>query len=242
MAGQRVGENNQDLLICWVQRNIRILIIFATGLVAMYVFNFWMGQPSWNLTRLIDLDGEGNLPTWFSNFLWICVAGATLHLAVALERQGRIQSQFWKFAGVVFLCLSMDEIAQLHEKLGQAINNKLVPVHFHWSPWVVLLGPFLLLAAAVFLNMIYRQLRNDSKVCKKVFGGLILFIFAAYFLDLSVFFFNRNLHPNLYFGEVALEEYLEMLGAILVLSGILDFSQKIVGHSHLIPEAGVSRK
>src|SRR5437667_5087891 len=57
-----------------------ILTLFGVQalLVAGYLFSISPLNPSWQLERLLNLDGEGNLPTWFSGVLLFSAALAAL--------------------------------------------------------------------------------------------------------------------------------------------------------------------
>ena len=64
-----------------------IIVLFAVDLALglVYLAYFLIGHPYEPLARLIDLDGEANLPTWYSSIQWFCVA----YLAVGLRHAAR---------------------------------------------------------------------------------------------------------------------------------------------------------
>src|SRR5690606_30400245 len=53
-----------------------ILLVFALDLLLalLYVGNYMVGHEYEPLTRFVDLDGEANLPTWYSSMQWFSVA------------------------------------------------------------------------------------------------------------------------------------------------------------------------
>ena len=41
---------------------------------AAYLLDILAGHPLWQVRRLLDLDGEDSLPTWYSSIQWFCAA------------------------------------------------------------------------------------------------------------------------------------------------------------------------
>jgi len=64
----------------------------------------------------IDLDWEGNVPTWWSSLLMLTIAVLCAVAAVA-PGGGRSVRLHWAVAAVAFLGLSMQEVAQAHEAI-----------------------------------------------------------------------------------------------------------------------------
>lgn len=97
-----------------------LLYILAALFAALGLLGDWLGSVSsaeyiWPLLRQFDFVEEGNLVNWYqSGALLLCALLAAVVAAVA----GRgIRNYRWHWAGIaaVFLFLSADESAQLHE-------------------------------------------------------------------------------------------------------------------------------
>ena len=83
---------------------------------------------------LFSLDGEANVPTWFSSVLLLSVAVMlTIVAADALASAGR-WGRHWAGLAVVFAWLSLDETAQIHERVGSWLRAQL-DLHgiFHYA-------------------------------------------------------------------------------------------------------------
>jgi len=119
-----------------------------------------------------------------------------------------------------FLLLSLDETAQLHERITQWVGRR----YIDWLPEFVRRSAPLtvsLLAVAVFilwlafrdLSAIWRwsprlSLLAMAGVCISILGGVVLEAIGYKFLQYGA---------PLYKVEVAIEEFMEMFGASLIL-------------------------
>lgn len=59
---------------------------------------------------------EANLPTWFASGLWASAALLAFSMGEAARRLGDAIDRRWTLLGALFLLLSIDEAAQLHEQ------------------------------------------------------------------------------------------------------------------------------
>lgn len=80
-----------------------------------------------------SLDAEANLPTWFSSALLLTAAALlALVAADALARRGR-WARHWAGLSLVFVWLSLDETAAIHERIGGWLRTHLSlhgPLHY----------------------------------------------------------------------------------------------------------------
>ena len=53
---------------------IIVFFVVDVALGAAYLLNFSAGQPYRPLNRLVDLEGEANLPAWYASIQWFCVS------------------------------------------------------------------------------------------------------------------------------------------------------------------------
>jgi hypothetical protein len=77
---------------------------------------FWLREAQESFVRLFDLDREANIPTWYqSALLLLCCA-----LSAAIGRLSNFGAGVrgrWLLMAALFLCLSIDEAAVIHEML-----------------------------------------------------------------------------------------------------------------------------
>jgi hypothetical protein len=108
-----------------------------------------------------SLDREANLPSWFSSALLLTAAAVLALVALdALARNAR-WGRHWAGLSVVYVVLSLDETAEIHERIGSWLRSHLNlhgPLHYA--------GVLPALALAVFVGITYvrflRALPRDT--------------------------------------------------------------------------------
>ncbi len=189
------------------------------ALAALYGLSLHIGGI--DVHQLFDMDQEANIPAWFSSTKFFCIA-ALLGL-YGPEALGRIGvPRFLPLLGaIVFLFLSMDESAQVHERVGRALRgNDFVPtVRNDRGAWVfvylVVALPFLYLAARqlpkLWLN--YRVLTISG------LAGCAFIACGAAGVELIADQFLRGYEQIQYYYKLSVlaEETSELLGTSLLL-------------------------
>ena len=172
-----------------VPRFIVVLVAVDLALGLAYVGYFLIGHPYEPLAKLIDLDGEGNLPTWYSSIQWFGVAYLLWAFAVRHVRRGQLRSWFLMALPLVFLLFSLDEVAQLHEHLG-LLSDAVLPNGTRDSTAVSRTGLFFLFVGVplgiVFVGLLAAVrpfLATRPAASMKIAGGMGLFLFAAVGID-----------------------------------------------------------
>lgn len=202
-----------------------ILVLFAIDLAIglAYVLNYLAGRPYRPLSLLLDLNGECNLPSWYSSVQWFGVA-ALLGL-FAHRNFDRSSPRSWLLIvmALVFLGFSFDEVVQIHEAVGKR-TDALLPggtrqdtVFSRTGIWMFVLGiPFVAFFVWLTLSMrIYFQRAPGALV--KLLAGTGIFLAAATGIEaLSNFVTPGSGYDAL---ENFLEEGLEMVGSTIVLWG-----------------------
>lgn len=206
------------------KRLVQRLLFIELCLALAFLLSTWMGKPVWVLHALLDLDGEQNIPAWFSA-VQLAVIGLVL---LCMAHMGGIRPAvppiFFLAAGLGFLFLSMDESAALHEKLGATIKRVEWVPHFKaglgaWIAVYAVLGGVLVLASHRALITLWTHHRRASLF---VGGGLALIAAGGVGLEIVSYQYLRGTGtPELYALEVACEEFLEMAGATTILYGVL---------------------
>jgi hypothetical protein len=202
---------------------ILLLFLIDMALGLGYITNELLGRPSGTLTVFLDLDGERNLPTWYSSIQWFCVAiflGLFAHSNFSL---GQKRSWVLPLLSLLFLALSLDEVAEIHEWVGRktdvllpggARDNTLIR---ETGIWMFVIGvPFIALFVALISSIrIYFQRAPDALV-KISLGMLIMLAGSVGFETLTNFVARGSMYGVL---QVLSEELCEMVGGTIVLWG-----------------------
>ncbi len=195
-------------------------------LVVAYGTDAWVQGSTGQLNELINLDGEGNLPAWFSSFQLALISISFWMLAARARESHRPSRRFLRLCGGFFLVLSIDETAMLHERITASLGSRYVdwlPVYLIENPVnaIVCLSVLGLCAAAAcpHLRALWRMSRNASLV--GVCGCVAYVTGAAVLETIGYKMLNAGAALSSYRAEVALEEFFEMSGASLILYAVL---------------------
>ena len=142
-------------------------IICQFALVGMYWLDLFTGSQVPALHTLFDLDGEGNIPAWFSSAQLLMVALTFWTHALRQPRHVRPSKGFFLLAGGVSLYVSMDEAGQVHEQVTAWMGRRYVDwlpgyagKHFWWVMILVALAVAVVQLLAPDLANLWTQQRR----------------------------------------------------------------------------------
>jgi hypothetical protein len=213
------------------------LVAFTVSLVAVNFINQLLGEPQHLVTRMIDLDTEANLPTWFSGCLHAIAAYFAYQVSIiAGSHRGR---RLWQVVSLVFVLMSCDEVAQIHESVGvYFVNHHSSMARLKISPWLVVLGVPLLAGFAILARKVSLYIKRPKT--RFYFGiGLLCLIGGAFILESTLrlqFFQSLGKIRWIWLLEKDLEEGLEMVGVILMIRGLLDQRKFLVDEQNRVAE------
>ena len=198
-------------------------LFFAVAYAASLVLQRWeLASPATHrlramILRLFDLDRELNLPTWYSSVaLLLCAVLLAVVASTERSRHGR-HARHWAALSCIFLLLSIDEGASLHEGLGHALLGFIGPVsdYLKWFGVVPLLA--LAVAVAVAFARVLLELPLRERTLLLVSGTL--YVGGAAGVEMlsakqAALYGTRN---PAYWSYILVEETLEMVGISLFL-------------------------
>ena len=158
-----------------------------------------------------DLEAEGTIAVWFSS-LQLLLMGILCLFISWFDRDGRHgrKPDFWSLGVLVFILMSIDETAALHEMFGGSMVRFFprVPISAsHW--WAIPYGAVL----GTFFIFLVLRLRRFPRLLAGTVAGVGLWA-------LSIFLEIYWLLPD--WANVAMEEWAEMLGTACLI-GVFGF-------------------
>ncbi len=127
------------------------LLGFATE-VADHLFGFSKRDT---LIRLFNLAMECNIPNWYASALLLICAGLLAAIAMAAAAEKNAYRRHWAALALIFVYISIDETAQLHEQANRPLRHALdVDGIFHYA-WVIPATAILLILAAVYWRFLW---------------------------------------------------------------------------------------
>jgi hypothetical protein len=198
---------------------IIILVLLLINILGI-VTKFYFGHDTvYGLIRLFDFDTENNIPTFFSSLVLI-YSSLLLFIITTLHRKNGSQYLPWLGLALIFLFLSIDEIASIHERLKLPVREMLNPSGLLYFAWVIPYG----IATAIIVAIYFRFVMNLPKRILVLFviSGLT-FVSGAIGLEL-LGGRHYELHgPDniVYLCMYTCEEFLEMSGSAIFVYSLL---------------------
>ncbi len=208
------------------QALIRLAIaLFAVDLVLLagYLVGIFLVVPNPHIFKLINLDAEASLGSWFSasQLLW---TGTIFAVAAYSRSNSSVSSLFLTTCALAFFFLSADEAASIHEKVTMIFKG----VHFlprfsgnHgvWIPIYLLAGGLFVIATRRSWLILWQDRREGTTV---FLVGVALFIFGAVALEIVSYGGLRDIsNRNYYLYQVFFEEAFELAGVTTILIGTI---------------------
>ena len=209
---------------------VRALFAIDIGFGVAYLL-LYLDRYHVILTPWLDLDGESNLPTWYSSVQWFCVAG--LLAIFSIRNFSFSQKRSWLLLALplVFLGLSLDEVAMIHEQIGGRSDaflpggSRANTLFIKTGIWMFLLGvPFAALVAGLMISTRTYFRRTPDAFVKLCLGMTVTLVGAVGIETLSNFTARNSAYAML---QVLAEEVCELLGSTIILWGSYEL---LAGH------------
>ncbi|MER5257064.1 MULTISPECIES: hypothetical protein [unclassified Streptomyces] len=200
----------------------RVLGFAAGATVALLVadlatraYNHYDPIPS--VRRLVNVDVEANLATWWNSTLLLAVAGMALIAALLTGRGARPGRLSWLGLAAATALLSIDETISLHERLGEVGRS--------WKEWAggslpthawVLPGAVLAAAGTLCAVLWARKLPRDLRY--GLLGALAVYLGGALLTEGFNGWAHANDHSTVLMLGTIVEEGLEMSGCLVALA------------------------
>ncbi|NEQ40335.1 MAG: hypothetical protein F6K40_30525 [Okeania sp. SIO3I5] len=186
--------------------------------IGKYVFDY---REPW--TRIINLDREMNIPTWYSG-LMLVFCGLIIRgiFTIKKSQSDRFWRQ-WQILSIIFFILAIDEIASIHEiliidDLADALN---LPSFWH-SVWVI---PGTILVA-IFIWKYWKFILYLPKQLRRYFLiAISLYIGGALGMEMVGSYYDGiDGQQNLIYAMLAtIEEVMEMMGCVVFIYSLLTY-------------------
>jgi len=182
-----------------------------------------------------NLDKERNLSTWFNGavfFLLACAAGAAW--AWELRRNAEDRPVFrlpvlWLGVALVGLYMSLDEITILHENLFwrevRVASERRGDAWRYLTQWQILFAPAILVVTAYLTLFFANRFRASRLAWRAAWAGVGCWLGALLLEAIRGLF--RESGGGWYAWQVVVEEELEMLGGIFLMTAVASYTLDI---------------
>lgn len=206
-------------------RQILTLVVLCLTLASLagQFSTYFLGHGTLKgFVRLFYLDYENNIPTWYSSSALLLCSLLLATIAVAKKRDGAHYVFHWTALSIIFLFLSLDEAASVHEitvrPLKAALNAG--PVLYH--TWVILGAAVVL----IIVVMYWRFLSDLPSPTRRLFlTAGIIYVGGALGIELlggwyAALYGDQNMT---YAMIVTIEEFFEMQGIVVFIYALMSY-------------------
>jgi hypothetical protein len=195
--------------------------------IASVVGEYVVGRALFGLVRAFDLDGEGTVPSWYSSCALLAAAGLLAVIARAARERSDRDWCYWAGLAVIFVALSVDEAASIHELAIRPMRRALNLSGLLAFGWVIPGAAFVAIVGAIFLRFLLR-LPLSTRRLFVIAGGLYVGGALGFEMlgGLLLTKYGMGLATAL---EAVAEEALEMTGIVVFLHALLQHLGRIAG-------------
>lgn len=206
----------------------RTVLIFLSSLAGVFFVIFMaMVLTQANLDALsidpwkvLNVDAEASIPTWYAQSLLLVAAGLIFVIAKTTTKD----KKYWYTLAGIMLFVSIDEGASIHELLiaptRELLSISSGPLYY---AWVVIYG-LLFACIGLFFVRFFMRLPHRTRLLFAV--ALVTFLAGALGMEVIGGFVISQLDGpwQLYAVVVGIEELLEMLGVALFIYALLQYA------------------
>ncbi|HEY9657253.1 MAG TPA: hypothetical protein V6C65_02230 [Allocoleopsis sp.] len=172
--------------------------------------------------RLINLDAERNLPTWYSSCLLLLCAGLLAIIAHIKHKNFAPYRYHWSFLSIIFLGLSLDETAAIHDVAVKPLRATFNLTGILYYSWVI---PGIVVVALLGLAYL-KFLTSLPKPIQRLFVlSAFIYVLGALGMEMIAGIITETMGAEslLYRVEAITEEFLELAGINLFIYTLLTY-------------------
>jgi len=175
----------------------------------------------WGLERQFDLVNEATLSSWYSAVALLFSAVLLGMIAHSEWRTDGKDARHWTGLALLFLYLSLDEAAQIHEMM--TLLDRIHPTGIFFYSWIIVGGVFALVVGLLYLGFL-RRLPSSTRwvfVCAGALyvGGAV----GVEMLESWHHYVSHSWKDLSYALMVGVEETLEMSGSAVFIHGLTSY-------------------
>ena len=218
---------------------VNVLMIAGTGLAHYYYFEIISGNwEEASKTKYIlmqfTLGTENTLATWYSSMLFLLVGTMSffcyhVQKKLSLKEKHHFLNYGWVIFSIIFILLSFDEMASMHERLGSL--HSLNPFGNDPPGWVFLLGLPIAAVAILMITFCWIHIKRVPVSAGFAFAAVLLFVSIPFQEYIEVFHWQAAPDPDTWERPrllLILEESAEIFGATFMLISALIYAGQAI--------------
>jgi hypothetical protein len=206
-----------------------IVLVLIAASVACAVARYRYGHADLlGGARLFNLMEEANVPTWFSSVLLLICATWLWLIARLTKLRGERFARHWLALAAIFLLMSLDETAQVHDLVSDQLHDRLHTHGVLYYAWVIPAGAFLALIGLAYVRFLFALPRRTA-VLFVLAGGI--YVGGALGMEMVAAVYDESHgYENAITAAMAnVEESMEMLGLVVFGYALLSYLTSTFG-------------
>lgn len=196
-----------------VGRFLALMILLLTVIHSMNELLFLKFDTPFifGLRPLFNLDREANIPTFYSGIQLLLAGLITIGIAITTKRRGLGHHRQWWALGLVLTFMAVDEVGQIHEKVGALMYRIPRATDALGGRAWVLVGLVLVVMVGIYFIPFLIRLPSSTRWGFILAGGI--FVFGAVGMEVVEALWQRG-GGNVpgYILIATVQEVLEMVG------------------------------
>lgn len=198
-----------------------VIVLILANFVAIISAFYFNRSNLLGFVPLFRLGYEKNIPTLYSSVTMLLCSGFLAIIAIAKKRLAKNNYFYWAGLAAIFLFLSADEFATIHERLITPLRERLGTSGIFYFAWVIpygILGILLFLIYFRFLLSLPAKMRNLM-----ILAGVIYVAGALGFEMIDGYWYELHGADIIYVLMTTLEETLEMVGILVFIYALMSY-------------------
>jgi hypothetical protein len=203
-----------------------LILASTAGQLLRYRFGY---ETAYGLIPLFFVGQERNVPTYYSSLLLLCAAVLLGVIGLTRRRLRLPYSRHWTALALIFVLLSLDEVAGMHEMMIRPMREALHVGSFLYFAWVIPGGMLVLVIGGIYLRFFLALAPRFQRLF-----GAAAFLYVGGALGVEML---GGRHADLYGLEnlsyrmyQTVEESFEMFGMVLFIHALLRYFAHDVPH------------
>ncbi len=176
--------------------------------------------------RLFNLNGEANIPAWFSSCILLLSSFLLGIIAISKKMNQGSCVLHWSVLSFIFLYLSMDEAAIIHEMAVKPLRSIFHLEGFFYYGWIIPAGIAVLVMGLAYLKFLFNLPPKTKWLfilagCIFVGGAIGMEAFSGLYDDM--FSQGRIVSDDFVIIFETIEEFMEMSGIVIFIYSLLDY-------------------
>jgi len=181
-----------------------------------------LGYNNTEFVRLFDVGEEANVTSWFSSIL-LLLSAILLYFISRLKYLDKDSvAMHWTFLSYLFIFLSIDETATIHEMLIKPLREMFHLTGIFYYAWMIIAIPAVLLLAILYKRFVFSLPKN---IRNQFILAVIIFLSGALGFEMlgGLFFKTEISGIHVLSFLITFEELLENLGVVVFISALLNY-------------------